>query len=108
MKNSPHHREHERHKAIQSANSLQESSNPQELIMNKEYKKQFNAKETTLPHHRSEAKKKTSKRTAPGEVDYETERTHVHGENEKWNATIRKQNKEKNLLFNNKKNKNKT
>ena len=105
MKNSPHHREHERHKNIEAANRLPESKDPNDLIMNKDFKKQFDAKESNLPHKTSSAHKKTSKRTSPGDVDYETERSHVHSENEKWNNRIKKQNKEKKLLFDIKQNK---
>lgn len=105
MKNSPHHREHQRHKDLNQASHLPQSGQPEDLIINKDFKKQFEPHETSLPHKESHAHKKTSKRAAPGDVDYQTERSHVHSENEKWNDTLRKQTHEKNLLMKHKENK---
>jgi hypothetical protein len=100
MKNSPHKNEHQKHKAIKEANRIIDSgATPDQMIENKDFKKQFNAKEQALPHKESNHHKKTSKRTSPGEVDYQTERSHVHTENEHWMQTVQSQNNEKSKLF---------
>ncbi len=107
MKDSPHHRKHEKHKALHDAEKggLTEK-NPTDLIMNHEFKHQFDApKESSCSccsHH-----KKTSKRTSPGEVKHEGEPSHIHQENERWNKVVQTKNRENAKLFDKKQSKQK-
>ena len=100
MKDSPHHRDHLKHKAIREANAIEDSGPlPESLIENTKFKKQFDAKETTLPHKESKQTKHKSKRTSPSDVKHETEPDSIHSENEKWNHVIQSQTQEKSLLL---------
>lgn len=103
MKDSQHHRNHLKQKAIREANSKEDSGPlPQEMIENPDFKKQFDAKEETLPHKASKQLKHKSKRTSPKEVKHATEPDSIHIESERWNQVVQSQTQEKNLLLNKK------
>lgn len=104
MKNSPHHRNHLKSKAIREANTLKDSGPlPEQMIENTQFKEQFIAKEKEpLPHKPKKQHKHTAKRSSTKEVKHETEPHSVHLENPRWNQVSRTQTKEKNLLLNKK------
>lgn len=100
MKDSPHHRKHLKHKAIREANAIEDSGlSPEHSAQNPNFKKQFDAKETILPHKPDKHIKHKSKRTSPKEVKHETEPHSVHGEHTHWGQVIKTQTHEKNLLL---------
>jgi hypothetical protein len=103
MKDSPHHRNHLKKKAIREANAMKDSGAlPKEMIENPNFKKQFDAKESSLPHKPDKQTKQKSKRTSAREVTHETEPDSIHTENAKWNHVLQTQTQEKNLLLNKK------
>lgn len=103
MKNSPHHRNHLKSKAIREANALQDSGPlPQEMIENPNFKKRFIAKENQLPHKPVRQHKQVSKRSSTKEVKHETEPDSIHHENTRWNHVLQSQTHEKTLLLNKK------
>ena len=104
MKDSYHHRKHENHKALRDAEKKgQTDKEPSDLVMNQEFKHQFDAKtpaSCSCCHH-----KKTSKRTSPGEVKQESEPSHFHHESERWHQVVQSKNNEKTKLFDKKQSK---
>lgn len=100
MKDSPHHRKHLKTKAIREANAIQDSGPlPQDMIENKEFKKQFIAKEENLPHKISKQHKHVSKRSSTKVTHQETEPDSIHQEGARWQQVLKSQTKEKNLLL---------
>lgn len=100
MKDSPHHRDHLKKKAIREANAIQDSGPlPEALIENPNFKKQFDPKKKTLPHKEDKQAKQKSKRTSTKDVKAQTEQSSVHGENDRWVHTLQSQTQEKNLLM---------
>jgi|GEM_PF-1275472 len=109
MKNSPHHRNHLKTKAIREANALQDSGPlPQDMIENKEFKNQFLAKEEKLPHKISKKRKQIAKRSSTKVVTQETEPDSIHQEGPRWQQVLKAQTKEKNLLLGKKMSKQRT
>ena len=107
MKDSPHHRKHEKHKNVQEANKIVDSGAlPEEMIVNKEFKKQFEAAKE-CPSCSCHSHKKTSKRTSPGQVKGESEPSHIHQENERWHQVVQNQNNQNAKSFDHKQQKNK-
>ena len=76
MKNSPHHNKHLKHQAIKEANTMENT--PQKGLENPEFKKQFNAKDDTLPHKADTHHKKCSKRCSHKDMPLGTESSHIH------------------------------
>lgn len=103
MKDSPHHRNHLKHKAIIEANATKSSNaSPEDLIENPNFKRTFDAKEASLPHKESKQLKHKSKRTSPKDVKHETEPDSIHSESERWGHVLQSQTQEKNLILNKK------
>jgi hypothetical protein len=97
MKDSPHHRNHLKSKAIKEANTLQDSGPlPEEMIQNPNFKKQFNAKSEESAQKIKKPHKQTSKKV----VEHAIEPDYMHKEQAHWTQVSQAQTKEKNLLLN--------
>lgn len=100
MKNSPHHNKHLKHQAIKEANSIE--STPQKGVEHPEFKKQFDAKETKLPHKAESHSKKCSKRCSNKDMPIGTESSHVHDTTERRLENAQKRTQDANIRLNHK------
>lgn len=99
MKDSPHHRNHLKSKAIKEANTMQDSGPlPEEMIQNPNFKKQFAAKTKGSAHKIKKQHKQPSKKTA----EHAIEPDYTHKEKVHWDQVSQVQTKEKNLILNKK------
>lgn len=84
MKKSEHKLEHERKKAVRKAGKFEEElEDPQDLVENTTFKKQFRA-EPPESKKKKTPKKKVSRNTSTDTVYEETEPDHIHYQNERW------------------------
>lgn len=99
MKNSEHHNEHQRNKAIKEANSSHETDiTPEDFIENRHFKKQFDANhQEKKPHKEDHRTKKVSKKTSTDEVKESTEPAHLQHQSERWASDQIKKTQEKNI-----------
>lgn len=96
MKDSPHHRKHLKKKAIKEANEIRDSGPlPEDMIENPDFKKQFDAKVTELPHKHRKHRKKRSKRASTEEVHEITEPDHANYDSERWSQIVQNQSKQR-------------
>lgn len=94
MKDSFHRRKHLKKKALKEASKLKDSGPlPEDMIENKEFRKEFVAKEA--PIKENEHHKKTSKRTSTDEVKEHTAPDHPHKEGERWIHNLQQQTNQK-------------
>ncbi len=101
MKNSDHYYEKSRKKAIKEAQQGEEtSSNPEDLIENSHFKKQYDAEYIEkLPHKEGKHKKKLAKRSSTKDTKEPTEPDHIHYQNERWSSvTTVKSNEKRNRM----------
>lgn len=104
MKNSKHHNENIRRKAIREAQKEEQThKTPEDLIENTHFKKQFDANHVeTLPHKEEKKNKKHAKRTSTKDVKHETEPDHLHHQNEKSHSITNIKTEEKRQRFSHK------
>ena len=94
MKDSPHHRKHQRNKEIRKAQNIEPETDPKEPS-DENIKKYFSSEKQVK---RSESKISSthgSKRTSPHDTGFETEPESIHPEGEKWNKVVNAQAQER-------------